>query len=153
MKQKLSPGNTLNFVSPEELVYAMDHQTDRLLQLLGKNARFVRAIVSTESDAFGNFSVQAGPEPGFLWSLRWLTWNSATGNMNMYLNTVNNLNLLGVNYPVGTAAQEYGKEIFIIRNPDVFLFTQGTTPTTANMPVQVQLAVLEVPFSHESQLF
>lgn len=153
MKQKISPGHMLDFISPEELAHAMDNQTDRLLQLLGKNARFVRSIVSGEADANGNFSLEAGPDAGFLWSLRWVSWSGASGNMNMYLNTVSNLNLLGQNYPAGTAAQEYGKEIFIIKSPDVFVFTQGSSTTTANTPVQVQLAVLEVPFSHESQLF
>lgn len=152
MKQKISPGHILDFVSPEELSYAMDNQTDKLLQLLGKNARFVRSIATGESDNAGNFSIQMGPDNGFLWSVRWITWSGTTGTMNMYLNQVNNLGLIESGIAAGASATFLQKESVILKAPDLLIFNNKTA-ADLNAQIQVQLMVLEVPFSHESQLF
>lgn len=154
MKQKLSPGMMMDFVTPEEMAQHLDSHGNSLLKALGKNAQFKRAIGSAVADAAGNVTVTMSPPDGFLWELKFCQSSApSASNMqfNIFINDSQPMNLFGFT-TVGSVNTAFFNKCVIHSNERIIIQSTAGNATVANMQINMQLWVIEVPNSHEAQL-
>lgn len=147
--QKVAPGGMLEIPSLKEIHAPMDH----LLTMLGRNARFHRAVIQQPvSDTAGNWQLQAGPQDGFMWAVMLVAVDPglATGSWLLYVNDPKPSNLVSPTV-VGPNVALYGKSQLILKSNDV-LIAKSVIVGGVSYPVAMTLHCIEVPVEHEAQL-
>lgn len=155
MRQKLSPGMMLDFVTPEEMASHFDNHSNTLLKALGRNAQFKRVINSASVSADGSVSIVSAVPDGFLWEVRAVTFSLPNGNTtNLVLSindSVSTLNFICSAAP-GSLTTIPGKTIIAHSNDRLIATLSQNQVAIAGLPCDVCLWVVEVPNSHEAQL-
>lgn len=153
MRQRIKPGEFLDFLSPAELQEHLERHSDFLLTSLGKNAQFKRVVQSWQDQTEPYMS----PPNGFMWSI--MAGNAAyTGTgptlTNAYINdpTGMALNLwFSMNF-TNTGMTTFTKNAFVLHSNDQLFMLPGTGSYSSGSLLSVILNVIEVPNSHEAQL-
>lgn len=162
---KITPGAEydLDILAPDEY----NSGVNKLLTALGQNAKFrrVTGTVTSLSSSGSNPAVTMGPDPGFIWELKWAVF-SAPGATQFHIvmnDTVppnSPLNFVGVSLAatqIGVAFGSWLSNTFpdrtvIIQPEDRISLYAGGATLPAGTVSMCQLGVVEVPVGHEAQL-
>lgn len=151
MKAKFEVGAEFDFLTHDEL----HHEVNNLLKKLGQGVRFRRVMDSVVANAQGGYSSNGtGPDPGFIWSLRWWHTDDIHNDIAVYLNTVAPLNKIADSNAVSNQeAITVPSETFVLYPGDILISASvGSSINHANLPTNFIYGVVEVPVEHEFQL-
>jgi len=156
MKQRIKPGEFLDFLTPEELIKHSEDHTQALLKAFGKNAAFRRVVVAGAVNG-GAFTINIPVADGFVWDVRAASVagpNNATKAAGIFINEADPLNFIAscnASTLAGLATPATIPAKTCIVHSGEQLVAQNITAWNPDN-VAIMISVVEVPLSHMSDL-
>lgn len=145
----MRPGEKFQIPTIDEYI----DPVNQLLAKLGKNARFQRGVFQVTSDAAGTFTIQEGPNDGFMWAVLLVTVDpgNATGTYNLYVNGTSPVSQV-TNVLAGLQTVTFSKSQLVLKGNDKLIVKSGAVASAIGYPVGLAVHAIEVPIAHEAQL-
>lgn len=152
-KQIIKHGAEIEFATPADIHKALD-PLNHILDALGRNARFNRALLQFNTGATGLlWNASEGPQDGFMWAvmLAAVDIGNAAGTWRLYFNNVSPASAI-TNINTGPTVATFSKAQCILKGNDKLIVAADAVASAVNYVASVRLDVIEVPIQHEAQL-